>query len=204
MKGIPNRLFERGKENNPVIRTRGLVLARTFSTRLYTNIRGEKEVASLPEIIICQASKEAPIIISGNGIIAKSPSPAYALQFNPVWGKKYEKGMEVIYKFENAFIPEEKDDTGDIAVYKQKITGRYDEKDIPGEIGFSSIKERDTTLCGQDGELEMILGAITDSFPSKLYDIRHPTLVDKNKYYKIIISDEEMQKFVKGIACKIF
>jgi hypothetical protein len=204
MKGIPNRLFEKGKENNPVIRTKGLVVARTFSPRGYANIRGEKEVASLPEIILCKANKEAPIIINGMGIIAKGPAPAYILQFNPMWGEKYEKGENVIYRFKDAFVPEEENETGHLAVIKHDLTSRCDDRDIPGEIGFSSIKERDTTLCGQDEELEMMIRAVGDSFPSKLYDIRHPVLVEKNKYYKIRISDEEMQKFVKGIACKIF
>jgi len=204
MKGIPNRLFEKGKENNPVIRTRGLVVARTFSPRLYINIRGEGEIASLPEIILCKASKDAPIIINGMGIIAKGPAPAYALQFNPMWGERYEKRENVIYGFKDAFIPEEKEETGNLVVIKHDLTGRCDDKNIAGEIGFSSIRERDTTLCGQDEELEMMIRAVGDSFPSKLYDIRHPALVEKNKYYKISITDKEMQKFVKGIACKIF
>jgi hypothetical protein len=204
MKGIPNRLFEKGKENSPVTRTRGLVVARTFTTRRYTNKRGERESACLPEIVLCKATKEAPIRINGKGIIAKGPAPAYILQFNPMWEEKYEKGMEVIYRFENAFIPEEKEDIGNIAVYRHNLTGLCDNRDIPGQISFTSIKERDTTLCGQDKELEMILGTITDSFPSRLYDIKNDILVDKNKHYKIKISDEEMEKFVKDIVCKIF
>jgi hypothetical protein len=204
MQEVLNGLFSRESAyNNQVIRTRGLVLARIFCPREYTNKRGEKECSVLPEIIICEATKEAPIIISGSGIIAKGPAPAYILQFNPMWGKKYEKG-EVMYKFENAFIPEEADEVGNIVVIKHNLTGRCDEKDIPGEIGFSSIKERDTTLYGQDNELESILRAITDTLPSKLYDIRHPALVDKNKYYKIKISDEETEKFAQYIARKLF
>jgi hypothetical protein len=205
MKEIPNDIFPK-ECTNSIVRSDGLVVARTFSPREYTNKKGENKHALLPEIIICKASKDAPIEINTMGIIAKSPSPAYALQFNPMWGEEYEKGKEIIYKFGNAFIPEEEDEIGNIAVIKHNLTGIYDNKAISGKIICSGVENRDITLRGKMDELENMIIVASSYIPKKDSDLRNDIHYDKSmkKYYNINISNEDVEKFAKSIACKIF
>ena len=208
MREIPNRLFSeaKGTFDSPIILPRGLVVARTFTTRSYFNNMGKEEHAVLPEVIVCQGNKKAPVKINGSGIIALSPAPCYSLQFNPSFMIEYLNGGEIIYKFEGAFIPEGMSGKGNISVRKFNLTDLYDKCATPGEIKHTGIDSRDITLRGPMNELEMMLNLAFDSLPKKLYDLTNDIPIgDKaNKYYSIIISNDEMARFSKSVAGKIF
>ena len=207
MREIPNELFATERTyNNSIERTRGLVVARTFSIREYINKKGFNDHALLPEIIICEASKDAPIIVSGRGIIAKGPALIYALQFNPIHNEGRGKDEKRVHIFGKAFIPQEKDEIESIAVIKNNLTGSYDDKNIAGKISCSGIENRDITLHGHANELEMMLSAAVDSFPQKRYDLKTDIRYANGlkKEYKISISNDDMAKFVKSISLNIF
>ncbi len=207
MKEIPNERFvEKGMYVNPLTFRNGLIVARAFPPRGYIKKLGKEGDAWLPEIIICEAKENAPVKITGRGIVAKSPAQFYVLQFNPNWNEKENKNKNMIYRFYNSFIPQEIEEIGDIAVIKHKITGHYDGYNTPGEIFYSGISNRDITLHGSKSDLENMIMLASSNLPSKSYDLKFsaPCCANSDKYYKIKIDNSEISNFAKKVANELF
>jgi hypothetical protein len=207
MKEILNERFvKEGMYVNPLTIDNGLIVARTFSPRGYLNKKGEDESAWLPDIIICEANKNAPVKATGRGIIAKSPAKSYGLQFNPSWNEKERKGKQIIYTFEKAFIPEEKDEIGDILVQMYNSTKLYDSYIPSGMIIYSGIDNRNITLHGQINDLENMIIITSTNLPKRSYALEFsaPCCANSDKKYTIQISNEDLNKFAKIAVKKLF
>ena len=191
-----------GHYTKPLIFNQGLIVTRTFAPREYIKKDGKKSDAWLPEIRICEANKDSPIKIRGRSIIAKSPAKIVELLFTPNYNGKKEKTDNIIYKFEKAFIPEEKNEIGDILVYKHKSTGRYDSLLTPGQITYSDVDNRDITLHGLQNELEKMIILSASNFPSITYDLTFiaPCCTTGNKKCLFKISKEEISLLAKKVA----
>jgi hypothetical protein len=206
MKEIPNERFvQEGMYVNPLTLKSGILVAKTYSPRGYINKEGGDENAWLPDIILCEASKDAPIEVRGRAIIAKSPANHFELIFTPSWNKKEKNKEGFVYLFKNAFIPEEKEGVGNIIVCKYDLSGRNDGNIVSGSISYSGVDCRDITLRGKKNELENMLIVAASNFSSKNYALKFsaPCCATSDKEYKIEISNEEINKFAKAAIDKL-
>ncbi len=192
-----------GHYTKPLIFNQGLIVTRTFAPREYIKKDGKKSDAWLPEIRICEANEYSPVKISGRNIIAKSPAKIVELFFTPDYnGKKSNEKDNIISKFEKAFIPEEKNEIGDILVYKYNSTGRYDSLLTPGQISYSDVDNRDITLHGPQNELEKMIIFSASNLPSINYDLTFsaPCCATGNKKCLFKISKEEISFLAKKVV----
>lgn len=192
-----------GHYTKPLIFNQGLIVTRTFAPREYIKKDGKKSDAWLPEIRICEANKDSPVKVRGRVIIAKSPAKIVELFFMPDYnGKKSNEIDNIIYKFEKAFIPEEKNEIGDILVYKHNSTGRYDSLPTPGQIVYSDVDKRDIALHGSQNELEKMILFSASNFPSINYDLafNSPCCAAGHKKCLFKISKEEISLLAKKVA----
>lgn len=175
---------------------KGFVVARTFSPRGHSE-NGKKISGWLPDILICEGSKDTPIIVQGGGIIARGPAKSYSIQLNPWFDE--ETRDKLIYTFKKSFILEN-ESLKEINAIFHDTKGYYDNLLRPGEISYSSISNRDIVLQGPRRELEEMVLFTLMNFPRRGYDLEYGenTANGKSKY-KIEIPEEDKTFFVEEI-----
>lgn len=207
MKKLENSSFVRDSLYvNPLTYNTGLVVARTFSPRTYL-FDGKDESAWLPEIIICKPAEKESVKVTGNSLIAKSPSRVYFIQFNPFFNEEEKKGNS-IFDFEEGFIRDENDQIGiigNISADFYDATGHFDSNIVKGLIPYSGINNRNITFHGEKSELEEMLKIVSNNFPQREYDLvfSKPSCANGDKIYNIKLDDKEIDKFVKIASEKL-
>jgi hypothetical protein len=188
---------------NPKEFDKGFIVARAFSPR--SHIEYGKEISGwLPEILICEGSKNAPVRIQGSSIVAKNPAKSYVVQFNPWFDEEKEKKM--IYTFKNSF-KEQADapkNLRDVNAIFHDTNGYYDNQLRPGEISYSSISNRDLVFHGDKNELEKMVLLTLNNFPVRGFDLKYGEYTANGKSeYKIEIPEIDRTFFVKEISKRV-